>query len=207
MSRLGVFPGAFNPVTVAHLALAEAALSLVDEVVFVLPRIFPHKSYTGASFDERMGMLIAAASGGEAFSVAAVERGLFIDIASACRQAYGEPLRVSFLCGADAAERVATWDSGDAGAVEAMARQFDLLVAARKRVYAPLEQFRNWITPLPLNGEFHAVSATDVRARIAEGLPWEHLVPEPAREAARRIYRRARTTTASLAPAETPPAK
>ena len=30
--RLGILPGTFNPVTVAHVALARAALSLVDEV-------------------------------------------------------------------------------------------------------------------------------------------------------------------------------
>src|ERR1039458_5080843 len=49
--RLGVLPGTFNPVTVAHLALAEAALTIVDEVVFVLPRQFPHKTYSGAAFE------------------------------------------------------------------------------------------------------------------------------------------------------------
>ena len=45
-NRLGILPGTFNPVTVAHLALAHAALRHVDEVVFVLPRVFPHKNYT-----------------------------------------------------------------------------------------------------------------------------------------------------------------
>ena len=55
--RLGVFPGSFNPITVAHLALAEAALNVVDEVVFVLPRQFPHKTYSGASFEQRKELL------------------------------------------------------------------------------------------------------------------------------------------------------
>src|ERR1035438_2900486 len=71
-SRLAVLPGTFNPVTVAHLELARAALPLVDEVVFVLPREFPHKEYVGASFAERVEML-AAAGGHPRFSIAAVE--------------------------------------------------------------------------------------------------------------------------------------
>jgi len=61
-SRLGVFPGSFNPVTAAHLALARAALNNVDEVVFVLPRVFPHKHYhdKDATFEERLELLQTA---------------------------------------------------------------------------------------------------------------------------------------------------
>jgi len=57
VTRLGILPGTFNPVTVAHLAVAQAGLRAVDEVVFLLPRAFPHKPYTGASFEDRIGML------------------------------------------------------------------------------------------------------------------------------------------------------
>ncbi|MGD0784120.1 MAG: adenylyltransferase/cytidyltransferase family protein, partial [Candidatus Aminicenantales bacterium] len=67
-ARLGVLPGTFNPVTVAHLALARAALAVVDEVLFVLPREFPHKEYAGASFDQRIEMLHAALAEEDAFS-------------------------------------------------------------------------------------------------------------------------------------------
>ena len=49
--RLGILPGTFNPPTLAHIALARAALAQVDEVLFVLPREFPHKPYQGATFD------------------------------------------------------------------------------------------------------------------------------------------------------------
>ena len=106
-ARLGVFPGTFNPVTVAHLALAKAALDSVDEVLFVLPREFPHKRYSGASFEERVEMLCASLADAPAFSLAATAGGLFAEIAVECRQAYGEGVHLSFLCGRDAAERVA----------------------------------------------------------------------------------------------------
>src|SRR3954451_17914991 len=97
--RLGILPGAFNPVTIAHLAIARAALRHVDEVVFVLPRVFPHKNYSGASFVERLEMLRAAVAGEGAFSIAAADGGLFAEIARECRAAYGDEVRLSFLCG------------------------------------------------------------------------------------------------------------
>src|SRR5438270_8661990 len=86
--RLGILPGTFNPITVAHLALARAALRHVDEVVFVLPRVFPHKTYSGASFAERVEMLRVAVAREEVFSIAAADGGLFAEIARECRAAY-----------------------------------------------------------------------------------------------------------------------
>src|SRR5579864_3801254 len=111
-SRLAVFPGTFNPVTLAHLALAEAARKVSDEVILILPRSFPHKSYTGASFDQRVELLCQALDGCVGISIAASEGGLFSEIAQECREAYGD-IRLSFLCGRDAAERIASWDYGD----------------------------------------------------------------------------------------------
>jgi nicotinate-nucleotide adenylyltransferase len=187
-SRLGIFPGAFNPVTVAHVALASAAFSQVDEVVYILPRAFPHKSYTGASFAQRVELLCAAVKEGEACSIAAADGGLFLEIAAECRAVYGDAISLTFLCGRDAAERIVNWDYGDPGACAAMLRQFELLVAARRGEYAPPPEFRHAIKVLDLPGEFDHVSATGVRQKIARGEPWEHLVPPATRQLARQIY-------------------
>ena len=102
--RLAILPGTFNPPTLAHLALAGAALTAADEVLFVLPRIFPHKGYEGARFDERVRMLEVAIEEAPRFSIAACGGGLFIDIALAAREAYGPKPRLSLVCGRDAAE-------------------------------------------------------------------------------------------------------
>ncbi len=193
-SRLAVLPGTFNPVTVAHLELARAALPLVDEVVFVLPREFPHKEYVGASFAERVEML-AAAAGHPRFSIAAVEHGLFIEIAQECREAYAGEVQVTFLCGRDAAERIAGWDYGDPGAFREMLRQFDLLVAARNGEYTPPAEFRHAIQSLPLSGDFNCVSATEVRDRIKRGEQWEHLVPPGIHPYVAKIYTQRRDPT------------
>ncbi len=192
--RLGIFPGTFNPVTIAHLALANAALSLVDEVVFVLPRVFPHKRYTGAGFRERLEMVGAAVAGWAACSVAASEGGLLEEIAGECRLDYGPGVRLTFLCGRDAAERIVSWDYGRPGAVSEMLARFDLLVAARGGEYTPPAEFADCIAPLPLNGVFDFVSATEVRQRIARNDPWEYLVPPEIEQRIRKYYSLQRLT-------------
>jgi nicotinate-nucleotide adenylyltransferase len=188
-SRLAAFPGTFNPVTVAHLALARAALSHVDEVVLVLPRVFPHKEYAGASFQARVEMLCAAVGRNEPVSVAASDRGLFVEIAAECRASYGPGVALSFLCGRDAAERIAGWDYGQAEALPEMLRQFDLLVAARQGEYDPPALLRAAVRRLETAGEFDHVSASEVRARIARGEAWEHLVPPAIHDHVRKIYK------------------
>jgi nicotinate-nucleotide adenylyltransferase len=186
--RLGVFPGTFNPVTVAHMALAEGALAVVDEVVFILPRRFPHKTYRGASFEQRVELLGMVLGGEPGYSVAASERGLFAEIAGECRSAYGADARLSFLCGRDAAERVANWDYGRRGAYQEMLQEFDLLVAARDGEYHPPESLVSSCAPLELSGGWDHVSASEVRARISRGEPWEHLVPAVVRRRIGEIY-------------------
>ena len=187
-SRLAVFPGTFNPVTVAHIGLARAAQRVADEVVFVLPRVFPHKHYEGASFDQRVAMLLAATVGEPAFSVAASERGLFAEIAAECRAAYGPGARLSLLCGQDAAERIAGWNYGSPGAFCRMLREFDLLVAARHGEFAPAPEHAHAVEPLELEAGYRRISASEVRQRIARGEPFEELVPAGIAEMARRIY-------------------
>src|SRR5215472_3393248 len=188
-ARLGIFPGTFNPVTVAHMALARAALGTMDEVVFVLPRVFPHKHYSGASFTQRVEMLTAASAVEARFSIAASDHGLFIDIARDCRKVYGADVRLSFLCGRDAAERIAGWDYGRPGAWQEMLREFDLLVAARGGEYQPsLEELASF-RQVPIDPACESVSATEVRRRIAHDEPWEHLVPQAIHARVREIYR------------------
>jgi nicotinate-nucleotide adenylyltransferase len=187
--RLGVLPGSFNPITVAHLALADAALKMVDEVVFVLPREFPHKTYSGASFAERVELLRMALAGKRRFSAAASEGGLFVDIAGECRAAYGDDVRVSFLCGRDAAERIADWDYGRPGAFAEMLARFDILVAARAGEYCPPESLASSFARLEVSGAFDHVSASEVRARIANGEPWRHLVPAAVAQRVGEIYK------------------
>lgn len=180
--RLGILAGTFNPPTRAHLALGAAALRRVDEVVFVLPRAFPHKPYEGANFDDRVRMLLAAVAREPRFSIASAEGGLFIEIARECRAAYG-PTDLTFLCGRDAAERIVNWDYGEPGAFRAMLEEFGLLVASRQGSYAPAAELATRIHTLEIG--YDECSASAVR----EHLPgWEHLVPTEILSIVREIY-------------------
>lgn len=186
--RLGVLPAAFNPPTRAHLALARAALDSVDEVLFVLPREFPHKSYADATFEQRLEMLMAATSDEPRYSIAASDRGLFIDIADECRVAYGPEAALLFICGRDAAERIVGWDYGEADAFVRMLDRFELLIAPRGGHYDPPPEILGRAYALDLPEDISSISATDVRERIRRGEPWEHLVPSGIVAQARRIY-------------------
>jgi nicotinate-nucleotide adenylyltransferase len=187
-ATLGILPAAFNPPTRAHLALARAALHTVDEVLFVLPRVFPHKTYEAASFDQRLRMLLAATDCDRRFSAASSERGLFVEIAEECREVYGPAVRLMFICGRDAAERIIQWDYGDPEAFPRMLEHFELLVAGRGGDFSPTEDVRDRIHTLAVAEDLDSISATDVRARIRQGAAWEHLVPEAIVPLAREIY-------------------
>jgi nicotinate-nucleotide adenylyltransferase len=183
--RLGILAGSFNPPTRAHSALIAAAVPHVDEVLCVLPRRFPHKLYFGASLEDRLRMLEAAAPD----SIAVVERGLFIDIAAECREAYGPDTDLIFLCGRDAAERIIEWDYGDSGAIDRMLEEFRLLVAARNGRYDPPPRLAHRVGSLAVDAGIDEISSTEVRDRIRRGDPLGDLVPASIREMVEQIYR------------------
>ena len=185
---LGVLAAGFNPPTRAHLALAGASLGIVDEVLFVLPREFPHKSYENASFNQRMEMLLASTGDEPRYSVASSDGGLFVEIAGECREIYGDETTLVFICGRDAAERILNWDYGRPDAFEQMLEDFEMLVAPRSGDFQPPDKMQRRIRPLPVGSGLSAISSTEVRERVHRGLPWEHMVPPEIIAMVRRIY-------------------
>jgi len=186
--KVGILAGSFNPPTIAHLELARAASACVDLILCVVPRVFPHKEYSGATLEQRLEMLSAARLD-VPHAIATSEQGLFIDIARECREHYGTEAKLAFICGRDAAERILNWDYGRAGVVEEMLAEFELLVAPRGGFFSAPEAFGHRMHGLRLGSGYEEVSSTEVRERIARGEPWEHLVPERIRERVREIYR------------------
>ena len=188
--KLALFPGSFHPPTCAHLALAQAALKSADEVVWLLPREFPHKQYGGVTLEQRLSLLDAVTAREPRFSAAVTEGGLFIDMARESRAEYGPGMDVWIVCGRDAAERIVNWDYGEQGDFAGQLREFGLLVADRAGCYTPPPALEHRIRPLAVDRDYNAVSATEVRRRIAAGEPWESLVPAGIVELVNGIYRR-----------------
>ncbi len=186
-ASVAVLAGSFNPPTVAHIALARAAASHADETLCVVPAILPHKEHHGASVEERARMLVHADPSLQ-YAVAISEGGLFVDIARECRAHYGEQIRLLFVCGRDAAERIVNWDYGRPDKAERMLADFELLVAPRGGHYDAPGHLRRRIHQLEGSPDFDDVSSTEVRERIRRGEPWESLVPAGIVDHARRIY-------------------
>jgi nicotinate (nicotinamide) nucleotide adenylyltransferase len=183
---LGILPGSFNPPTRAHVALARAALGHVDAVLLVLPSVFPHKSYEGASMEERTDMLLRITEPEPRLAAAVSRGGLFIEIAREALEIYPDA-QLMFLCGRDAAERIVGWDYGDAGAVSRMLEVFQLLVAPRNGAYVPPEHLAHAMHALTLT-EYDECSASSVRDAIASGGAWREQVPEAIADCVERIY-------------------
>ena len=185
--RTAVFPGAFNPPTIAHVGVARAALGWADEVLWVVPRAFPHKKFEGPDLGERCAMLCAIADRNAGFSVGIAEGGLYAEIAAEAELALGGA-EIGLVCGRDAADRIASWDYGAMGVFEEMMARYRLLVAGRGGEYEPHERHRERVISLDAGGAFDDVSSSEVRLRMREGLAWEDLVPEEIREMVARFY-------------------
>lgn len=183
---LGILPGAFNPLTTAHLALADAARRFCDLVVLAVPRSYPHKPVDGASPTDRLAMLEQAGSG---YAIALSDGGLFLELAEEARLLFAPAApAIHLICGRDAAERILAWDYGPGFSVEAMLASFSLLVAARQGEHQPPPHLAARVRSLELPGGFDEVSSTTVRERIARGEPWRHLVPAAIADLVERIY-------------------
>lgn len=184
--RVGVFPGAFNPLTRAHLALAHAARDQhsLDQVVFLVPRVLPHKAFEGASFDERVTMLQGALADEPDFAIASTDGGLVVEIVRAFRAVCGEEVEFFVLCGRDAAERFVRWDYGELPSFSEQLREFQMLVASREGEYSVSSEYTARIHLLQMPAGYDEDSSSVIRELILAGGDWERLVPEGV---ARRI--------------------
>jgi len=182
--RLGILSAAFNPITQAHVALAQSAYDhyQLHEVLLVLPITQPHKLIHDAPLDARLQMMDLATHGNLAFSIGTCTHGLFIDICRAVAAAYPPETRLWFITGRDAAERILTWPYPDpAKALGELFAQAELLVADRQGAFvlpdtAIVREYAGHIHHLPLPAEYSHVSATDIRTRLAKGEDVSELV-------------------------------
>jgi nicotinate-nucleotide adenylyltransferase len=186
--RVALFPGAWNPPTVAHVEIAQAARKQTGEVIWVLPRVFPHKDFEGAGFDARCEMLEILARSERGFSAAVSGGGLYAEIADEAREFFGPRTEIALVCGRDAAERIAGWDYGAPGVFEDLLSRYQLLVAARTGDYEPAMHYKGRVLNLPLESSRDDVSSSEVRRRIANGEDWRPLVPPALVEIVRNLY-------------------
>ncbi len=163
---IGAYPGSFNPPTVAHLAVARAALEQcgLERVDLVLSRDVLGKDRTGLEpIENRITVLTAIAATRDWLDVRVTDARLVVDIA--------EGYDVIVL-GADKWGQVIDPD-WYGGSVAARDEMLDRLphVACAPRPPHPVPTFRGGVpgravevTVLEIHPDHHAVSASDVRA-------------------------------------------
>jgi nicotinic acid mononucleotide adenylyltransferase len=156
----------------------------LDEVLFVIPEVPPHKDQLEASLEERVQMLLRAIGEEPHFSAAVSTHGLFRDIGQALVPHYPSGTKVLFLTGRDAAERILLrWPYADPRkALAEMFAGFDFGVADRGgRFDIPADSlaapYAAQIHCFKIGRECEGISARLVRQHLARGESIKEFVP------------------------------
>ena len=188
--RVGLLPGAYNPPTRAHLALAETAQRrfCLDQVVQVVPRALPHKQITRPTVEERLEWIAHLVRARSGWAACECQAGLVVDIVDLWRREVGDACELFVIAGRDAAERYAGWDYGDREPFGDQLQRFTLLVGSRGGSYRAAPEHAGRILPFEIAAAHDATSSLMVRSAIARGADWRHLVPVEIRDEVAAAY-------------------
>jgi nicotinic acid mononucleotide adenylyltransferase len=191
-ASFAVLPGAYNPPTRAHLALADAARARgFDRVLFSLGTITLDKRESGLALDERLHLLAEITSGQEGLGVVLHNRGLYAEQAEALRRACPGVELFTFVVGMDKVGQIfdARYYRDLESSLAALFDRARLLVAPRGALdhaaFAslladePARRYADRVDWLELDPRWRALSATAVRERMARGEPAAEWLPEP----------------------------
>lgn len=187
---LGVFGGTFDPIHVAHLAVAEAARDALglERVLFIPNRQPPHKpdqAVTPAA--DRLAMVEAAIAGNPAFETSTIEidrdgpsyTADTLETLRAERLAAGESGDLALIVSVEALAGLATWH--EPARVLSLAQ----LVVAPRAGYPDLDAAAiARLVPgtepriVVLDGPRMRLSASEIRSRAAAGRSLRYLVPD-----------------------------
>lgn len=181
----------FNPLTTAHVQLIREAGRVLnpDEVLLVLAKANVDKPGGGLPLPQRLDLLVRYAESHPTFSVAAVSHGRFVDKARAIRAHYGPGMRLAFIVGFDTLVRLfdPKYYTEPNAALSALFGGSEFIAAnrapdppeavARFLARPDVAPYARRIRPIQLPPDIAAISATEVRARLARGETVGGLVP------------------------------
>ncbi len=181
--RLGVMGGTFDPIHHGHLVAASevAARFALDEVVFV-PTGTPwqKKDRKVSSGEDRYIMSAIATSSNPRFTVSRVDierpgDTFTVDTLKDLRAERGDDVDLFFITGADALAQILTWRGAD--------ELFELahfigVSRPGTELQAPSVEHLPADRVTLLNVPALAISSTDCRQRVKDGLPIWYLVPD-----------------------------
>lgn len=184
MQRIGLMGGSFNPIHCGHIHLARAALDsgLVDRVLFLPTGNPPHKHEELADKLCRLEMTQLAVAGEAGMEVCREEvdrEGVIYTVDTLMRLREKMPdCRFFYLIGADTLRVLGTWRRVDE--VIALCAFLVVMRPGEDKAQAQ-QQAAYWrergaqISFLP--ADLMDISSTQIRERVAAGLPLEGLVP------------------------------
>jgi nicotinate-nucleotide adenylyltransferase len=115
--RICLFGGTFDPIHIAHLRIAEEALTAysLDRVIFIPAAHPPHKPTAGLTrYEHRFRMVEIACQPYPAFSASRIEEGrgksYTVDTLRRFREEFGQSTDLFFLIGSDAFNELETWE-------------------------------------------------------------------------------------------------
>ena len=184
--RLGLMGGTFDPIHLGHLLAAEEALARcqLDEVLFVPAGRPWMKDGGGVSpAHHRMNMTTLAVAYNPRFSVSSIEvdrEGPTYTVDTLEELRDEDCSRELFLIvGADSVAQMDRWKQPE------KIRELCTIVAVPRPGYDPPAALNGMDKSNPvicLDAPLTAISATEVRERVARGLPVEDCVPEAVEE-------------------------
>ena len=188
--RIGLLPGAYNPPTMAHVALGEGAQRRfdLDQVVQIIPRSLPHKRIAWPTVEHRLEWIAELARPRKGWAACACEGGLVVDMVDALRREVGDACELFVIAGRDAAERYMTWDYGDGESFGDQLNRYTLLVGARGESFQVAPEHAGRILPFEIAPAHAETSSSMVRSAIARGGDWDHLVPSEIRHGVAAAY-------------------
>ena len=179
--KIGLFGGSFDPIHHGHLILARDAMEQLGlaKVIFIPANISPHKlDHPPAPAAARCEMLAAAIAGEPRFEMdtCEVEReGVSFAVDTVRRMIERHPATDFFyFIGEDNLAALHTWKE-----IEELRRLAPFVVLARGGAPANTE--------FPVITRHIDISSTDIRKRIAAGLPVRYLLPDTTCEIIQRL--------------------
>lgn len=195
LPAIAVVAGAFNPPTLAHLALARAARDQgFDPVVFSLGLVTLDKAETGIPLAERLALVAALAAREDRMGVVVQNRGLYADQAAAIRTLFTQIEDVAFVVGTDKVPQIFDrryYDDFESSLASLFASARFLVAPrggadhsalANLLARPPADRFADRFRWLDLDRRWRDVSATTVCARLARGEDVSSWVPSEVME-------------------------
>jgi nicotinate-nucleotide adenylyltransferase len=176
--RIGVLGGTFDPVHLGHLVAASEALHRFSlERVILVPAGRPWQKASFSDPEDRFMMATLAAATHPKLAVSRIELDrpgptYTVETLETMHGFFGDA-ELFFIAGADAILELGTWHR-----IADLASMTDIIAVTR-----PGSDIRNLVAldgwPVIHSLEIPGIdiSSTDIRRRVAEGLPIDHLVP------------------------------